>query len=72
MMRVAVPRILAPATLCLGLLAGFLVIAGCSDPARGDKGDDPALKASMQKSMELYKSKTPPKKGKPAPVNTRR
>ena len=58
MMRVDVTRMPASAALRLGLLAGFLAVAGCSDPASGDKRDDPALKASMQKSMEIYKSKT--------------
>ena len=56
----------ASTALRLGLLAGFLAVAGCSEPAPGDKGDDPALKASMQKSMELYKSKSQAKKGYPA------
>jgi hypothetical protein len=70
MMRVDVTRMLAPATLRLGLLAGFLAIAGCSDPARGDKTDDPTLK-SMQNSMELYKSKAAPKKGSSASLKTR-
>ena len=57
MMRVDVTRMPTSAALRLGLIAGFLVVAGCSDPAKGDKSDDPALKASMQKSMEIYKSK---------------
>jgi len=83
MIRVDVTRMPASTALRLSLLAGFLAVAGCSDPARGDKSDDPALKSSMQKSMEIYKSKTPPKKvnhpkptntrqGYPAPTNTRR
>ena len=65
MMRFDVTRIPASAALRLGLLAGFLAAAGCSEPASGDKRDDPALKASMQKSMEIYKSKTQAKKEKP-------
>jgi hypothetical protein len=55
----------AAAALRLGLLAGFFVIAGCSDPAPGDKKDNAALKTSMQKSMEIYKSKPQAKKGNP-------
>ena len=50
----------------VALLAGFLAAAGCSDPAATDKSDDPTLKASMQKSMEIYKSKTQAIKGNPA------
>ena len=42
----------------LGLLTGFLATAGCSDSAATDKREDPALKASMQKSLEIYKTKT--------------
>ena len=68
MMRVDVTRMPASAALRLGLLAGFLVAAGCSGPASDDKSDNPALKASMQKSMEIYKSKTQAKKGNPAAV----
>ena len=40
-----------------------LAVAGCSDPAPGNKSDDPALKASMEKSMEIYKSKTQASRG---------
>jgi hypothetical protein len=58
MMRVDVTRMPASAALRLGLLAGLLAVAGCSKPASGDKRDDPALKASMQKRLEIYKSKT--------------
>jgi hypothetical protein len=65
MMRIDVTRTPARAALRLGLLAGFLAVAGCSGPVSGDKRDDPALKASMQKSMEIYKSKSPAKKGNP-------
>jgi hypothetical protein len=66
MMRVDVTRMRASAALRLGLLAGFLGVAGCSEPTTGDKSDDPALKASMQKSMELYKAKSQAKRGSPA------
>ncbi len=72
MMRVDVTRMPASAALRLGLLAGFLAAAGCSDPAPTDKRDDPALKASMQKSMEIYKSKTPAKKASPSTASTQR
>ncbi len=66
MMRVHVTRITASSALRLGLIAGFLAAAGCSDTASGNKSDDPALKASMQKSMDIYKSKTQAKKGSPS------
>jgi hypothetical protein len=56
----------ATAVMRLGVLAGFLAAAGCSDSAPGDKRDDPALKGSMQKSMEIYKSKSQSKKGQAA------
>jgi hypothetical protein len=71
MMRIELAKMPARAALRLGLLAGFLVVAGCSEPASGDKRDDPALKASMQKSMEIYKSKTQAKKGNPAAAKTK-
>ena len=47
--------------------------AGCSDSARRPtRSDDPKLlKASMQKSMEIYKSKSQAKKGNPAAAKTR-
>jgi hypothetical protein len=62
---------LAPAALRLGLIGGLLAAAGCSDPPPGDKGDDPALKASMQKSMELYKAKSQAKRASPAAAKPR-
>jgi hypothetical protein len=71
MMRIDVARIRATVALRVGLLAGFLGAAGCADPVPPDKKDDPALKASMQKSMEIYKSKSQPQKANPAPTNTR-
>jgi hypothetical protein len=71
MIQVDVTRMPASAALRLVLLAGFVAVAGCSDPAPGDKSNDPALKASMQKSMEIYKSKSQPQKANPAPANTR-
>ena len=58
MIRIDVTRMPASAALRLGLLGGFLAIAGCSDPVAGDKREDAALKTSMEKSLEIYKSKT--------------
>jgi hypothetical protein len=69
MKRIDLTRMPVKAALRLGLLSVFLMATGCSDPASTDKRDDPALKASMQKSMEIYKSKTPAKKGNPAAAN---
>jgi hypothetical protein len=66
MIRIDAIRTPASAGLRLGLLAAFLVAAGCSGPVSDDKRDDPALKASMQKSMEIYKSKSQAKKGSPS------
>ena len=43
MMRIDVTRMPVTAAVRLGLLAGFLVAAGCSEPASTDKRDDPAL-----------------------------
>jgi hypothetical protein len=63
MMRFETFRLQALAPLRLALLAVFLPAAGCSGPVSEDKSGDPALKASMQKSMEIYKSKTQAKKG---------
>jgi hypothetical protein len=68
MIRIDVSRMPPRAALRIGVLAGFLAAAGCSDMAPPDKRDDPALKASMQKSLEIYKSKTPPKKVSRQPV----
>ncbi len=65
MTRVDVTGMLVSTALRLGLIVGFLAIAGCSEAPSNDKRDDPALKASMQKSMEIYKSKSQPKKGSP-------
>jgi hypothetical protein len=72
MIRVDVARIPASAALRLGLLTGFLAAAGCSEPVPGDKRDDPALKASMQKSLEIYKSKSQAKKAYPVAASKRR
>jgi hypothetical protein len=66
MMRVDLIKMPALAALRLGLLAGLLAVAGCSGPTSTDKLDDPALKASMQKRLEIYKSKTQAIKGKVA------
>ena len=61
----------AVAVLGIAVLAGLLPLGGCSDSTTGstygsgDKRDDPALKASMEKSMEIFKSKTARDKGNP-------
>jgi hypothetical protein len=56
-----------PAMMVLGtaVLAGLLPLAGCSESTTGstthtsgDKRDDPALKASMQKSKDIFKPQT--------------
>jgi hypothetical protein len=65
MLRFALTRTSISAALRAGLVAGFLAAAGCSEPASSDKKDDPALKSSMQKSMEIYKSKSQAIKEKP-------
>jgi hypothetical protein len=65
MMRFDPAKTSARVPLCSIVLAGFLATAGCSEPTSADKKDDPALKASMAKSLEIYKSKTPPKKAPP-------
>ena len=65
MMRLDVTRKPVSAALLSGVLIGSLAVAGCSEQARGDKKDDPALKASMEKSMEIYKSKAPGRKESP-------
>jgi hypothetical protein len=59
--------------LAIAVLAGLLPLGGCSEsatsstsPTTGDKRDDPALKASMQRSIEeRFKSATPVKKINP-------
>jgi hypothetical protein len=66
MIRSNVTKMPARWALRLGLLAGFLAAAGCAEPVPTDKKDDPALKSSMKKSMEIYKSKTQALKGNPA------
>ncbi len=62
----------AVAILAIAMLAGLLPLGGCSDSTTGatsggsgDKSNDPALKASMEKSMERFKSTTPAKKVNP-------
>jgi hypothetical protein len=63
MTRVDWIRIPAGMALGLSVLVGLLAFAGCSEPAYSDKSEDPALKASMQKSLELYKAKSQATKG---------
>jgi hypothetical protein len=55
----------AVAVLRTAVLAGLLPLGGCTDStttgsthASGDKRDDPALKASMEKSKEIFKPQT--------------
>jgi hypothetical protein len=63
-----------PAVVLLGiaLVAGLLSMSGCSDSmtksssGSGDKGDDPALKASMKGAMEMIKAKAQGINGNPA------
>ncbi len=57
-MRIQVRRIWISAALSLGFVVASFITAGCSETASGNKTDDPALKAAMQKSTEIYKSKT--------------
>jgi hypothetical protein len=71
MMRIDVTRMPARAALRLGLLAGILAAAGCGEPVPTDKKDDPALKSSMKKSMEIYKAKTQAIKGNPVVAKRR-
>lgn len=57
----------------IAMLAGLLPLGGCSDSTAtssttydsGDKRNDPALKASMEKSIEVFKAKKPAIKGHP-------
>jgi hypothetical protein len=57
LMRFDVNRMPTSAALLIGLLAGILLTAGCSESRSGNKLDDPELKASMQKVGEMYKAK---------------
>jgi hypothetical protein len=67
----------ALALLGIAMLAGFLLIAGCSDSTTGsaygsgDKKNDPALKASSQEKLEVYKSKGRAIKGSPVAAKRR-
>jgi hypothetical protein len=68
----------AVALLGIAMLSGVLSFGGCSDStttssgySSGDKRNDPALKASMEKSMEIFKSKTPAIKGSPVAAKRR-
>lgn len=63
-MHVDVTRMPISSALRLGLLAVFLVAAGCSDSATGDKRDDPSLKAYMKSTEEMYKAKMQQMKNK--------
>jgi hypothetical protein len=66
----------ATALLRLGLLAGLLAVAGCSEPAasgdvRGDKANDPELKASMERRQEIYNAKSQVIKRNPVAASKR-
>jgi hypothetical protein len=70
MTGIAMTKRTASAALRLGVLAGLVAVAGCSEPAPTDKRDDPALKSSTEKSLAIYKSKSAstkinPSRGKP-------
>ena len=60
------------AVLGTAVLAGLLPLGGCTDSTTGsthgsgDKRDDPALKASMEKSKDTLKPQTQSLKGNPA------
>ncbi len=60
--NVATIRNRLTAVVCSIMLAALIASAGCSDSPPPDKRDDPALKASMERSMEIYKSKMQTKK----------
>jgi hypothetical protein len=61
----------------IAMLAGLLALGGCSDSTTGstsgtgDKRDDPALKASSQEKLEVYKSKGRAIKGNPVAAKRR-
>ena len=67
----------AVAVLSIAMLAGLLPLAGCSDSTTGstsgtgDKRNDPALKASSQEKLEVYKSKGRAIKGNPVAAKRR-
>ncbi len=42
-----------------GLLFSMLAVGGCADSKPENKSENATLKASMEKSMEIYKSKVP-------------
>jgi hypothetical protein len=68
----------AVALLGIAMLAGLLPLGGCSDSTTGstsgsgDKRNDPALKASSQEKLEIYKSKGQAIKGSPLGGGKRR
>ena len=64
-MRIDVFRKSATVALCSGLLAGFLLAAGCGgQKTSGNKLDDPELKANMQPMWDQFKAKTQEAKNK--------
>jgi hypothetical protein len=70
-------RRFAMALLGIAMLAGFLLLGGCSDSTTGsaygsgDKKNDPALKALSQEKLEVYKSKGRAIKGNPVAAKRR-
>ena len=71
MIRIDVATMPAAAVLRLSVLAGFLAAGGCAESVSNDKRDDPALKASLKKTMEIYKAKTQAIKGNPVAAKRR-
>ena len=66
MMRVDVIRKSATVALCSGLLAGFLLAAGCGgQKTSGNKLDDPELKAYMENVNQQFQKKMQERKNNP-------
>jgi hypothetical protein len=71
MTRIDVTGMSASVLLWLGLLAGLLGVAGCSESTSTDKVDRPEVKAAFEKQAEGYKSKTPALKGASSTAKSR-
>ena len=72
MTRIDVTRVTASAAFRLSLIIGFLAAAGCGDSPSSARTDDPALKATLQKHVDIYKSKTQGAKNGNSPTTSRR
>jgi len=72
MKRIDVTRVTAPAILRVGLVIGYLAGAGCTDSPSSNRTDNPALKASLEKHVEIYKAKTQGSKQGKSPAPTTR